>query len=364
MLTETEIKLRLPDVLDVDPTAIPLFLERLSGNWEQVELFNQYFDTPELALDRAGYALRLRRDGDQCIQTFKGRGESLAGFSVRSEWDWYLSSEQVDLQPLLDLDRPALLGSDTLAALKPLFRTDFQRTKGKLNWVFDGIPVEVEVALDRGAATAEKASSPICELELELRQGPPEALFAFAKEVAAQLPLMPWDSAKAERGYRLLDPERKPLAPKLSRDVFAQPLSEALPLLGSYLLASAQYGSELLSMGTAGAVDKVDQALKLIIEFESLLSHVDATPLSGAFERTTRLHKALFTGLPSAEEQPVELFNRLQGKTDWGVLMLGQSERLYLWHKEPPQAKGASLGELLCQSETLFSGLKALRSEI
>lgn len=362
MLTETEIKLRLPDPLSVDPTALPLFTGRLSGGWQRVELLNQYFDTPELALDRAGYALRLRRDGDQIIQTFKGRGESLAGFSVRDEWDWYLDSDQLDLQLLAGLDLPEVLSPDTLSRLQPLFRTDFLRTKGTLNWTFDGRPVEVEVALDQGSAVAGERSSGICELELELRQGSPEALLAFALEVAEQLPMMPWDSAKAERGYRLLDPGRKPARPVLNTAVFDQPVGKALPVLGAYLLASAQYATELVTVGEPDAVESLDCSLRFLDEFEHLVERVGGRTVSGSAEQVARLREILFTNLPrDAQARLTELFSRLQSECDWGVLMLGQSERLYLWQKEETGVLGLSLGQI-CGSHAEFAGLDSLRS--
>lgn len=320
-----------------------------------------------LALDRAGYALRLRRDGDQTIQTFKGRGESLAGFSVRDEWDWYLDRDQLDPQRLAELDLPEVLNSETVSALTPLFRTDFQRTKGLLNWSFAGQPVEVEVALDLGEATAEGQASRICELELELRQGPAEALFAFAHELAAQLPVMPWDSAKAERGYRLVDPQRMPATPTLDKAVFNQPLAQALPVLGSYLLANAQSASEQLSLGLAGAAGSVDHALALMAEFEHLLQCAGVKTADEFGELAERLRRELFVDMPIDAEYRAELFSRLQRHCGWGVLMLGCSERLFLWRlsggKGLAEGCASSLAEL-CSSTATLGGLDRLRSEV
>ncbi|WP_215201240.1 CYTH domain-containing protein, partial [Escherichia coli] len=50
--------------------------------------YNQYYDTPGRELARAKVALRMRRDGEQYIQTLKSRGQSVAGLSERNEWDW------------------------------------------------------------------------------------------------------------------------------------------------------------------------------------------------------------------------------------------------------------------------------------
>ncbi len=59
---------------------------------------NQYFDTPERDLARAKVALRLRRDGEEVIQTLKTRGQSVAGLSERNEYDWHLPKAKLDLK--------------------------------------------------------------------------------------------------------------------------------------------------------------------------------------------------------------------------------------------------------------------------
>ena len=46
--------------------------------------------------------------------------------------------------------------------------------------VGDGV---VEVALDRGAVSADGYGSPICELELELKSGAPSLLFDLARDL-------------------------------------------------------------------------------------------------------------------------------------------------------------------------------------
>ncbi len=59
---------------------------------------NQYFDTPERDLAKAKVALRLRRDGEEVIQTLKTRGQSIAGLSERNEYDWHLAKAKLDVK--------------------------------------------------------------------------------------------------------------------------------------------------------------------------------------------------------------------------------------------------------------------------
>lgn len=252
MLIETEIKLRIPPELATGITSHPLVTSRLRGGWITTELLNQYYDSDDLALDRADLALRLRRDGDRVIQTLKGRGSSVAGLSVRNEWDWYLDSEALSLSALKQPDLPEALKIIDINRLQPLFRTDFTRTKGALCWQFSGEEVEIEIALDSGTVAAgsrsRSRSEPLSELELELRKGPPEALLAFAVGLSETLPLQPWDSAKAERGYRLIDPNRKPLLPTLTGWSLGTGVPRLIQAVAERLAARAVCWSERLYM--------------------------------------------------------------------------------------------------------------------
>ena len=83
MNKETEIKLRISRETLAALREHPLLKKRNKSGWQQRELLNQYFDTPERDLSAAKVALRLRRDGDVVIQTLKTRGTSVAGLSER-----------------------------------------------------------------------------------------------------------------------------------------------------------------------------------------------------------------------------------------------------------------------------------------
>lgn len=206
MVKETEIKLR------VSPQALaalrehPLLNERLAGEWHTGTLYNQYYDTADRELAAARVALRVRRDGEQFIQTLKSKGQSVAGLSERNEWDWPVGTAALDLTLLDDSCWPSSLAGLDKLLLQPIFTTDFQRTKALLHWQRNDEMVEVEVALDQGQVLADGRAEPICELELELRSGPAAALLELAVTLAADVALMPCDISKAERGYRLYDP--------------------------------------------------------------------------------------------------------------------------------------------------------------
>tara|TARA_R110000796_G_scaffold227766_4_gene344710 strand:+ start:77927 stop:79342 length:1416 start_codon:yes stop_codon:yes gene_type:complete len=209
MVKETEIKLRATPEALAAVKQHPLVQARMQGEWQTGTLYNQYYDTPARDLAAAKVALRVRRDGEQFIQTLKSRGHSVAGLSERNEWDWHLQQPQLDLTVLDDSCWPEALVELDKSLLQPIFTTDFQRTKVMLMWQREGEgegkAVEVEAALDQGKVLAGDAEEAICELELEIRVGPAAALLELALELSAEVPLMPCDISKAERGYRLFN---------------------------------------------------------------------------------------------------------------------------------------------------------------
>ena len=240
MHKETEIKLRVSRETLAALREHPLLKKRNKSGWERHDLSNQYFDTPERELAQAKVALRIRRDGDQVIQTMKTRGQSVAGLSERNEYNWDLPKAKLDLKKLEGDFWPEQLADLDKKTIKPLFSTDFVREKAEIAWGRGKTKVVIEAALDLGQVVAGKLKEEICELELELREGEPAALLELAAELAATLPLMPCDISKAERGYRLLDASSYSVtlpAPELSAET---PVDDAYSALAWHLLGSSQ----------------------------------------------------------------------------------------------------------------------------
>ncbi len=240
MNKETEIKLRVSRETLAALRDHPLLKKRNKSGWEQRELFNQYFDTPSRDLAAAKVALRLRRDGEQVIQTLKTRGQSVAGLSERNEWDWYLSKAKLDLKKLDDSCWPAALAELDKKQLVPIFTTDFVREKAEIAWGRGKAKVVIEAALDLGKVIAGEGEEEICELELELRQGEPDALLELAAELAADLALMPCDISKAERGYRLFDSASYSLSLPVPQLTPQTSLDDSVAALAWHLLGSSQ----------------------------------------------------------------------------------------------------------------------------
>ena len=240
MHKETEIKLRVSRETLAALREHPLLKKRNKSGWESRELLNQYFDTPERDLAKAKVALRLRRDGDEVIQTLKTRGQSVAGLSQRNEYDWKLAKAKLDTKLLDGECWPEQLAELDKKTLKPIFTTDFVRERAEISWGRGKSKVVIEAALDLGHVIAGKQKEEICELELELREGEPQALLELAAELAEKLALMPCDISKAERGYRLFDANSYSVnlpAPELTPET---PLDDAFAALAWHLLGNSQ----------------------------------------------------------------------------------------------------------------------------
>ena len=212
MGTEIELKLIIEPKHVDDFFQLPLIGEFALGACKKKKLFSRYYDTPDYLLWVHGVALRIRKDDDAFIQTLKRKGRTVKGLSNREEWQWPLddASPDVSLVPV-DLWPPAV--QSQLPKLHPLFDTSFTRVlwelkipRGALSGVQGG--GLVEMVLDQGNIEAKTRAgiktSPILEVELELKQGIPDCLACLSSKIAEYLPVRPSDLSKAERGYRLL----------------------------------------------------------------------------------------------------------------------------------------------------------------
>jgi triphosphatase len=156
-----------------------------------------YFDTSDADLRAAGFSLRIRDDVQGRVQIVKAVGASAASLFARPKWEQNVEGDR----PVLDDTTPikAFLGR-RVEALEPLFEVVTERRRWSLAWE----DARIEVALDRGDIVFGERRTPICEIELELVEGPPSALFSYARTLGRVAPLRLGVLSKAERGYRLL----------------------------------------------------------------------------------------------------------------------------------------------------------------
>jgi inorganic triphosphatase YgiF len=203
----TEIEMKLAFTGDYTEPGLPqlrdvLRQEGVDPLFKEARLENAYFDTPDFQLHAAKVALRIRKkwlaaDEVRFIQTLKTAGTSQNGLSQRGEWEWLLSTP--------DLDLPALRGcaawpdSIKVDALQNIFETNFTRFACRVCWGGSLI----ELVLDWGEILSNNKTEPLHEIELELKQGQTDDLLDLAGRLQQRLLVKPLDISKAERGFGL-----------------------------------------------------------------------------------------------------------------------------------------------------------------
>lgn len=195
----------------------------------RIRLQAAYFDTPSGLLASVWMALRLRKEGRVWVQTLKGALPDGAGMTraehnvTRSE----TGSTVPAIDPQLHADSAVgavllkLLGGGKARADGPLqqvMATDIWR-RARAVRVPGG---SVELAFDAGVIEAGPADAPrrapVCELEIELKSGPPQAVVSAAGRWVARHGLWLDTRSKAELGHLLWRDEAM-AAPRRAGDV-------------------------------------------------------------------------------------------------------------------------------------------------
>lgn len=259
---EIELKLALPSS---DPSSLakrlaktPLLARRMPAH---LPLHNVYYDTPDQLLRQKRVALRIRRMGSevkpQWLQTLKMGGQDYSALSQRGEWEATLPNATLSWD-VLKLTPWSLIDPDgsVFQALTPCFVTYFERTCWTVHRRDRSV---VEIALDIGQIATGDKIAPICELELELLAGQPQALFAIAQQIARNIAVLPLTLSKAARGYALgqasLDMPVRGQPPLLTPDL-------PLPLAARQLLQEmfCQFTANLNALRTSDDPEVVHQA--------------------------------------------------------------------------------------------------------
>lgn len=196
---EIELKLELPPGCVATLRSLPAL-----GDPERkpVRQETRYLDTPEGTLRKAGYSLRIRRKGRSWTQTVKHRGGDSGGFSSRAEWEQKIAGPELDFEALAGTPVGEILRRrKARKRLRLVSTTLVERT----TWLLGRDDTTIELILDEGEVVSGEHREPVCEVELELKKGEPSALFALAREIAADVPVRMGVVSKSERGQRLLE---------------------------------------------------------------------------------------------------------------------------------------------------------------
>lgn len=188
----------------VDPSGIerllthPILAEPFRDRRED-RLVATYFDTPDGLLRRNRIGLRVRRSGNHVVHTLKKERGSLLD---RGEWEIENAAARPNAEWLRGTPLGALFEAEgVVSALEPVFTVEVVRATALIKT--EG--AILEAALDQGEIRASDRALPVCELEMELKDGHAAGLLPLGKRLVADLPLLLSLASKAERGYGLAE---------------------------------------------------------------------------------------------------------------------------------------------------------------
>ena len=191
MGAEYELKFKAePDILRSVFTTFP-------ARWQTIQMETTYYDTPDRDLSARRWTLRRRMESGVSVCTLKTPGQN----GARGEWEAECDSIEAAVPELCKLSGCAEL--DTLCAqgLMTVCGARFTRKAG----LFTLLDCTVEIALDEGVLLGGGKEIPLCELEVELKDGSREAADAFAAQLADIYGLQSEPKSKFARALALCE---------------------------------------------------------------------------------------------------------------------------------------------------------------
>lgn len=184
--------------------ATPLQLQQLrkdlAGEEKTYQMQTLYYDTPDCGLSARHYTLRRRMENEISVCTFKMPAGNIG------RWEWETECDRIEdaIDMLCKLGAPEELRQITAEGLVNICGAKFTRIAKTLTV---GQTV-VEVALDEGVLTGGQVQIPLCEAEVELKDGSEESCVAFARMLSQKYGLEPEEKSKFRRALDLYRGEK------------------------------------------------------------------------------------------------------------------------------------------------------------
>ena len=179
--------------------ATPEIQEKLAGNgcWHSISMETTYYDTPSKALSSRFFTLRRRLENGVSVCTLKAPAGELA----RGEWETQCESIEAAIPALCKLGCPSELPALIADGLVEECGARFTRRCSSVE--FGG--AVLELALDRGILFAGEKQIPLCEIEVELKEGPQAQALAYGKILSELYGLVPEHGSKFKRALALAE---------------------------------------------------------------------------------------------------------------------------------------------------------------
>lgn len=178
-----------------NPTQQTSIRQQYLPAYEQFRMQTTYYDTPTGELSGQHITLRCRMENEEAVCTVK---TPLAGYG-RGEWECRCHDIYKAIALLVEAGAPKELSALTEKTLIPVCGARFTRLAGTLE--YNG--AVLEIALDTGVLTGGGKEQPLCEVEVELKSGEPEAAIAFGMELGQCFALVPQKKSKFRRALEL-----------------------------------------------------------------------------------------------------------------------------------------------------------------
>ena len=167
------------------------------GQKQRYEMRTSYYDTPDRKLKQVKYTLRRRLENGVSVCTLKTPADTLG----RREYELECNTIDQALEKFCKLPELPELAALTAGGVRRVCGAEFHRTAITVSW--EGCTVEL--ALDEGILTGGGTELPLCELEVELKEGSREQATLYARLLAARYGLETEKLSKFQRATMLAE---------------------------------------------------------------------------------------------------------------------------------------------------------------
>lgn len=188
---EFELKFRAkPEILEA-------IARDVAGQVRDFDMATTYYDTPDRKLKQVKYTLRRRMENGVSVCTLKTPADGLG----RREYELQCATIEEALEKLCKLPELPELAALTAGGVRKVCGARFHRRA--ITVKMDGCTVEL--ALDEGILTGGGVDLPLCEVEVELKEGCREDATLYARLLAAKHGLEPEKLSKFQRATMLAE---------------------------------------------------------------------------------------------------------------------------------------------------------------
>ena len=167
------------------------------ARWQTIVMETTYYDTPSGSLSARRWTLRRRMENQISICTLKTPGVGLE----RGEWEVACESIEKAIPKLCKLGAPQELSQLSKEGLVVSCGARFTRQAA----IFSLRDCVMEFALDQGVLLGGGKEIPLCELEVELKEGNRESMETYAAELAGIYNLKIEEKSKFARALALCE---------------------------------------------------------------------------------------------------------------------------------------------------------------